>query len=69
MAEKKEMNKDQEIADAIMGVLGRIPFPIYAGTELQLSVDINQWLDKIVKGEVVLSEANTVTEISKNQSV
>ncbi len=69
MPENKQMNKDQEIANAIMGILGRTQVPIYCGSELQVAVDINQWLERIVKAETVLTTESNVEEIKKTKSI
>ena len=51
-----DKTKDQEIAQNIIAILGRTNTPIYAGSELQLAVDINQWLARIAEGQVVITE-------------
>ena len=54
---------DKKTADSIIGILGRISVPIYAGTELQLALDINKFLASIASGEKIVIDAKLEDEV------
>ena len=57
-----EPTKDQKIADAIIGLLGGVKERLYSG-DLQLAVDINQWLSKIQSGDTALTPKEPDKEV------
>lgn len=50
------MTKDQNIANSIMKLFGKINVPMSAEADLQLALDMNRWLATIISGEMIVSK-------------